>query len=100
MDWLSDLVRNAVDFTPAGLLFIAVVMYQRGEFVSKREHQETRADRDLARAESQQKDLVIRELVQQNAELLSGGKVAVEVSRALPHVITSRRQEVGDSDDD
>jgi hypothetical protein len=64
-EWLSALPVGG--FSAGAILAVVVLMLFRGQLVTKREHEETRADRDTWRAawdtsEAQTTDKVIRAL--------------------------------------
>lgn len=65
------------DIGPVGLLAITVWMLFTGRLVTRREHEDTKADRDLWRT-------AYIESQKQKHDLMETGKVARSLLRALP----------------
>lgn len=88
---IMAVLQGGYNLSPVAMLLILLFKYQRGDFVSKREHQETRDDRDLARADAKELRVALHEALVQNAKLMNAGQVGVEVARATTAVIRRQR---------
>lgn len=83
-EWLTSLPVGG--FSAGAILAVVVLMLFRGQLVTKREHEETRADRDTWRAAWDTSEEARRTQAAQLGELLELAQTTDKVIRALPRM--------------